>query len=376
MPYRLPFFRKLAAAPELDLLVLHGFEKRETGRPSASADTAFGFPHKEFTYKEWRVGPYTIRWHSGVFGLLKEFDPDSIVIVGESGVATNWLIAFWAKMKSKHLFMWTCGWEAQPTGSFAYRLKRLFMKTYFRLPQCMFVYGTKARDYMVGLGVPASGITVCYNGIDIEPLAGGEEAIRAKALEYRKTHADSNDTIFLYVGGLFAGKRVDVLLRSFAELQKDNNVALWIVGDGPQRKELEQKVQELKIANCRFFGRIFTDVDMYFAASDFLLLPGQGGLALTQAMFWRVPCIAAEADGTEDDLVIEGETGFRFEPGNTDDLLRAMREAIALRSSSEDENMRSRCRALVEEQSNVNRMVSTFRSKLAATTTKVSDARG
>ena len=109
----------------------------------------------------------------------------------------------------------------------------------------------------------------------------------------------------------------------------------------------------------RFFGRIIDGVDAYFAAADVFVLPGLGGLAFNQAMFWRTPCIGGEADGTEDDLVMDGVTGFRFKPGDADSLRDAMQRALAMQPARRAE-MGDAARRVIVERSNVNFMVQMF----------------
>ena len=42
------------------------------------------------------------------------------------------------------------------------------------------------------------------------------------------------------------------------------------------------------------------------------VLPGTGGLAINEAMAHRLPVISGYADGSADDLVVDGVTGFRL----------------------------------------------------------------
>ena len=108
-----------------------------------------------------------------------------------------------------------------------------------------------------------------------------------------------------------------------------------------------------------YLGRIVDKVDEYFAAADCLVLPGVGGLALNQAMFWGKLCIVSEADGTEDDLVIDGETGFRFEKGNLVSLREAMEKMVLLDPLKHDK-MSKTAKKIILEKSNTNNMVNIF----------------
>ena len=50
------------------------------------------------------------------------------------------------------------------------------------------------------------------------------------------------------------------------------------------------------------------------------VLPGTGGLGLNEAMAHGLPMIAGYADGSADDLVVDGETGYRLRSDSAGEL--------------------------------------------------------
>jgi glycosyltransferase involved in cell wall biosynthesis len=315
---------------------------------------------------ERRLGSFTIRWQRGAIRAVKALNPEVIILLGNSGTLTNWIIALWARFKMIKVIMWTCGWEAQRKHSPAYFFKRLLMNFYYLLPHHMLVYSTKARDYMEQIGVTRRRVSICYNGIETDLLAQVEEEVRMSAQQLRASEGVENRTLFLYVGGMLKEKRVDLLLHAFSKLQDPTEYFLWLVGDGPDIGVFRRTSNELRLVNVKFFGRIFAGVDRYFAAADFFVLPGLGGLALNQAMMWGTPCICSDADGTEADLVLDGYTGFRFKPGNAESLADSMTKAAGARTSGSMDEMAESGAALIRDRSNVNRMVSEFQQAMLA----------
>jgi glycosyltransferase involved in cell wall biosynthesis len=251
-----------------------------------SSDLQLPFATIPVTNSERRIGPFTIRWQRGAFGSLRALTPDVVILLGISGTLSNWIIALWARLKNIRVIMWTCGWEAQKRDSLAYSLKRRLMSMYYLLPHHMLVYSTKARDYMEEIGVPRSRVSVCYNGLETDHLAQGEKRVLREAEQLRLSEGVGNRTLFLYVGAMLKEKRVDLLLRAFAKLKNSADALLWLVGDGPDIGIFRRTAGTLGLSNVKFFGRIFEGVDTYFAAADFFVLPGLGGLALNQAMMW------------------------------------------------------------------------------------------
>jgi glycosyltransferase involved in cell wall biosynthesis len=65
-----------------------------------------------------------------------------------------------------------------------------------------------------------------------------------------------------------------------------------------------------------------------FAGADLFVLPGTGGLAVQEAMAHGLPIIVARGDGTQDDLVREGN-GWQIPPGDHSALANALGEALS-----------------------------------------------
>jgi glycosyltransferase involved in cell wall biosynthesis len=141
------------------------------------------------------------------------------------------------------------------------------------------------------------------------------------------------------------------------------------VGDGPDLHIIKRLAETLKMKKIIFWGRVIEDVDVFFAAADYFVLPGVGGLALNQALFWGLPCVVSEADGTEDDLVFENRTGFRFTPNDENSLKIALQNCLTL-PDEQRVSFGVAGRHLVLERSNVNEMVKTFLTTIQRLTQK------
>jgi len=129
----------------------------------------------------------------------------------------------------------------------------------------------------------------------------------------------------LFVGRLQARKRVDLLLKACALME--NQIECWIVGDGPEATRLKELAQSV-CPEAKFLGpKHGPELEHFYEQADLFVLPGTGGLAVQEAMAHALPVIVAEGDGTQRDLVNEGN-GWLLEPGNLDDLSRVMQEAL------------------------------------------------
>lgn len=358
--YRLSFFERLINNnPEFEWCVFHGIKRKEDGRPAYSGE--INFPNKIFTPKIFKIYPFGIVYNKALFSDIKDFNPDMVITTGISGDISNRQIIKWINKRGKTCILWVCSWESGNAKGLFKVIKSTLIKSYFRKATHFIAYGTHAKNYIESFGIEPKRISIAFNGIDLNVLKQNETRITDTGQKIRlKQCKSSNDFIFLYVGGLISEKRVDLLVSQFIKLNIEYNSAkLWIIGDGPLLNRL------VSIAgnntNVTFFGRIINDVDPYFVASDCFVLPGAGGLALNQAMYWKKTCIAGFADGTEEDLVVEGLTGFRFIQGDGLSLYHAMEKAVNLPLQSRIK-FGETARKIIEEQSNVDRMLEVFQS--------------
>ena len=99
-----------------------------------------------------------------------------------------------------------------------------------------------------------------------------------------------------------------------------------LVGDGPDRKPLEDLAQELGIAGSVYFAGFRDDMARVYAGLDLLVMPSlDEGLPMTllEAMAAKRAVIAS-AVGAVPEVVEHGQTGLLVEPGNADDLEQSM----------------------------------------------------
>lgn len=141
-----------------------------------------------------------------------------------------------------------------------------------------------------------------------------------------------------FVGGLYVWHALDLLLEALQDLRADGmDVSLVIIGDGIMYTPWQAKAQSLGIAsNVAFVGRVpWSDVPHYIAGFN-VCYTGQvklevgkmyhSPLKLYEYMAMAKPVVASAFEDAQR-LLQEGETGFLFEPGNKEDLKRALKRA-------------------------------------------------
>ena len=134
-----------------------------------------------------------------------------------------------------------------------------------------------------------------------------------------------NDAPILYVGRLSEEKGVDDLIRAMGQVPQ---LRLVIAGDGPQRKDLEQLVESLKVANVRFVGQVSAaERDSLIVQSRFTVLPSHAyetlGKTILESYALGRPVVASDI-GSRRELVHHGETGLLYRCGDVDALANVL----------------------------------------------------
>ncbi len=357
--YRLSFYEKLSNCnSHYDLTVFYGMNDKEDGKAGYRGVTRFiskGF--KEYKY---RILPFDVVFNRGMFPEVKRTNPDLIIMLASTGNLTYRRIISWAKKEKKKIIIWTSGWDPGRAKGLMLSFKNMLVSFFFKKADFFLTYSSYAFKYVESMGIDKSIIENCYNGIEIDDLIKNAPEIINESKNVISKNNLENHVTFLFVGGIIPEKRVDLLIDAFVEIHKNfKNIKLLLIGDGPLRRMVEGKLISYSDPNITYLGRIIEGIDPYFVASDCLVLPGAGGLALNQAMFWKKPCIVSKADGTEDDLVIENISGYRFAENDLGSLISAMEKRI--QDTQEKVNLISEnAHQIIMNKSNVNNMVRVF----------------
>lgn len=117
-------------------------------------------------------------------------------------------------------------------------------------------------------------------------------------------------------------KRVDDVLKIFCELRKVVPSKLLLIGDGPERKKIEEEAQNICTEDIRFLGKLEA-VEEVLSVSDLFLMTSEKesfGLAALEAMACEVPAITTNAGGLPE-LNKDGVSGYVCDVGDIDGMV-------------------------------------------------------
>lgn len=166
--------------------------------------------------------------------------------------------------------------------------------------------------------------------------------------------------ILTHVSNFRKVKRVDDVVRIFAEVQKQLPARLLLVGDGPERSKVESLVRELGVTDsvC-FLGKqdAFADVLQY---TDVFLLPSESesfGLAALEAMSCGVPVVATKIQGIPE-VVTDGVNGFLSDVGDIESMAAQVLQLLHNRELHQSFSVAAR--AMVEELYTQHKVISQY----------------
>jgi len=153
-------------------------------------------------------------------------------------------------------------------------------------------------------------IEVIPNGVDLEPFRSASLPVDRESLGI-----SAHDIVLSYVGRLAPEKNMVFLIRSFAGVASViENVKLLILGDGPERENLEDRVKHMGIQNRVIFtGMVpYEDVPGYLAISDAAVTASVTetfGLSVVEAMASGLPVLGVDSPGISD-IIADQKTGL------------------------------------------------------------------
>jgi len=254
---------------------------------------------------------------SGVMALRRWLQAHPVDVINTHSSADSWLAAgatrFWRKrpgiVRTRHISApvakhWLARWLYQSATDH------------------VVTTGERLRQTLINdNGMDPGHVTSIPTGIDVQHFAPGDRARARSGLGL-----PAEGMIVGIVATLRSWKGHAYLLEAFAERAQDN-AYLLIVGNGPQREHLKQRIDELGIRRKVIMPGNQSDVLPWLQSMDVFALPSYANegvpQGLMQAMACELPVISTPV-GSIDELVAADETGLMVEPKNAAALASAL----------------------------------------------------
>lgn len=228
--------------------------------------------------------------------------------------------------------------------------------------------GAPHADYLVKLGLPRASVFVGYDVVDNDFFGVRVTEIKESVARSQKAGGVCSKEYFFACARFGKKKNIPGLIRAYALYRKlseqssgscDSAIShhpsafdLVIAGEGEQRTEIEQTINECRVKDyVQLVGaKGYQELPAYYANAGAFIHAStteQWGLVVNEAMASGLPVLVSNRCGCAGDLVREGLNGFTFDPYNEEQLADLM-----VRIASDEEarcQMGARSREIIAE---------------------------
>jgi glycosyltransferase involved in cell wall biosynthesis len=240
------------------------------------------------------------------------------------------------------------------------KLQMLLYHPIFRACDKLIYVCESQRSFWKKRALQARSDAVIYNGIDVDHFFDRYSDAEKSSIRLRYGFGRTD-----YVIGLCAALRPEKshgdLLQALAILKSKGIAAKCLfIGDGPERKKIENQISTLGLEQDAKITGFADDVRTLIASCDVMALVSHSvetfSIAALEAMALGKPLVMSDVGGAREQ-VMDGENGYVFSHGNIEPLAKAL---IDLSDVSLRSKMGNSARSIVAGQFTLSRMISSF----------------
>lgn len=213
------------------------------------------------------------------------------------------------------------------------KAKRIIPNSYYTRDWMLKVFSDEYRDQ----------IRVIPGGVDINRFK------KTNTSEIDKMFDIKGEKVVVFAGKLTAYKGVKYLVKAAKKIKGK----VLILGDGPERKNLEKMVKEEKINNVKFIGHLGSNTDFlvkFYSRADVFIAPSIWdeplGLVILEAMACETPVVVTRKGGIPL-AVKDGQNGLFIRPRNSNDIVEKVN--LLLTNENLRNKMAKKARQIAEE---------------------------
>lgn len=251
---------------------------------------------KSMGAKVYEVTPYTeniFKFTCEIYRIIKKERYQIVHSNMNSLSAFPLFAAYMAGVKVRILHNHTTDNKAEGLRTWVKRLLRPFAKIFANQ---YWACSNLAAEWMYGKKAIANNkVTIINNAIDLEQFKFNEQV----RIRLRKELGLENCFVIGHVGRFVKVKNHNFIVDVFKELvQQEPYARLLLIGDGPLKSEIEEKVKKLELTEKVVFLGVRTDVASLYNVMDVFLLPSlyEGlGMVAVEAQVNGLPVLVSEA---------------------------------------------------------------------------------
>lgn len=325
-PYFLPVLRCLANAVEtLRVLVSTPMEKDRFWKPDwngidVTVQKSIESSHRQ-DYKSGYAMTFFRHYPYDSLSQIARYKPD-VVISAQLGFRTLLTAIYRVFNRNSRLILWVDASEhtEREVGACQTAIRKAFLRTC----DAVVVNGESGSRYVQRLGIPSERVFAAPYVSNVPALA--EQPLMRTPTEARR---------LLYVGQLIERKGLEPCLRElarWADVHKDTDYEMWLVGDGPLRETLLQTPRPPNV-KLSFFGNIpYSDLASYYSHAGLFIFPSlcdTWAVVVNEALTAGLPVLGSAYSQAVEELVQDGMNGWTFRPDYPEELQHSLDSALS-----------------------------------------------
>lgn len=328
-PYRISFFDVLADVVEARgcaLRVLYCAEQ-EPNRKWKIDRSSIRHSHRMLPGLHLTLNDGYVHVNPSVMSELASHPPRWLVVGGAWHMPTAWLAIASPSCRRAARILWTEGHAdavLHPTGAIAALRRRVYAQYHaFAVPNA------KSGDFALAEGGGDRPILPLANTVD-EDYYRPPSAV--EVADARRNLGISDELrVLVSVCQLVDRKSVLELASVFRDLDPTASSAscLVFIGDGERQRELEQIARSMRAGEIRIVGhQSMEEVRRWLWAADGFVLATRSDpnpLSPIEASLVGLPLLLSSMSGNVEELLIEGETGWRLDPFSAESIGAALK---------------------------------------------------
>lgn len=321
--YRVPLFQKLTNEKDIDFLLFIGDNIPESKVRNASDLTGVNYRKLKSLFVKLRGHFFPI--HTNLIKELKQYKPDVIICEGESNFFGYVQAIFYKFLFNKNTKLIHWCFIVLPGEDLSKKRVVAIIKSFFRkFFDAFLLYSSYSESRLLEMDRSLKGKTyVATNVGNVEKMLEAYQLNSLSKTDSRSGIKVKDRFTILYLGTLDRNKRPELMLE-LASLTELSNFNFIIAGYGPMYEFLEAQIAERNLTNVYLVGKVTTELYSYLNSTDLLIIPGRGGIVISEALAFGIPVLVYQADGTEYDLIKNGETGFILESDSINDFKKGI----------------------------------------------------
>ena len=236
--------------------------------------------------------------------------PDVIVCEAESHFI-GYLTAIFYKIfvnRNTKLLLW-CFYTLPGSYYSKYSIRSMVKSFTRKFFEGFISYHSLGKKFLMDMGISDLKITVAHNVCDTIKHLEQSRNLVGKKCQIREKYGIEADMVVLFAGSLVPTKRPDFFLE-LAQRFKASNMQFLVAGDGVCMSQMVEFTSVNGLDNVKFFGHLGDEIHEVFTITDCLILPGRGGIIISEVMCYGIVPIVHQGDGIELDLIQDNRTGF------------------------------------------------------------------